>query len=842
MTHTLSTGISRLDKLIGGLCPGDSIFWCVDEARSYWKFTGRFADACRQCGRGVVCISWRPEECRRRTRVECDSSFCFDPARNIEEQLDAFLDFASAHAGDCFVIGIPPVKEHEGYEESKLMRLLGKVFAQLFWLDSISYFGFLDSQFGSESLTILHDIPRVLVRSSLKGGLTTLRILKAPGRALVDTQVVYAFKGDELTPVRPGEPSPYDFQRIVEREEVVVWVLGLNNEIVYVSRGALGFSREKLQSIAPSLLRGLSPLAGVSRILSGISECRRTGKVVSGIETAHTNRATGDTEYFVHNIIPLRDKEGQTYGFLGASTNVTELRKREELLRNSEVELRRLAEQLSESEKRYKNLFDSAADIISVIDKEGCLVDVNPACCRLTGYSRDELLKMKCADLVDHFDQDRFMSLFKGASLPWSIRTQYSFVRKDGTQVPLEVSAVMLDPDHALFVSRDVTERNIADAKLRASEEMLKSLVKQAGLGITYLNTKGEFVDVNDALCEMTGFSREELLGGEGPRPYWLEENVSWHKDYIGRGLAGHKGPWETIFKRKNGELFPARIHPSRITDQTGKPIGVIGIIEDITAWKELQQQVIHAQRMEVASFLAVAIAHEFNNLHGGIQNHVELILENEKLPTEVCKDLEVILKTLRRAHSITNQLDTFARATPPHKEPCSLSEIISDTLGLVSREYESEGIRIESRNGKEIPELVIDAAQIGQVLLNLFINARDAMRGSKSKVLRVETGLREGCAFIKVSDTGRGIAGENAARIFEPFFTTKGDANGKDAHGFGLGLTVSKTIVREHGGDIEVSSTVGVGTTFTVWLPVESRGRGASARNKRRAKRDGRA
>jgi PAS domain S-box-containing protein len=842
VSHNISTGISGLDKLIGGLRPGDSVFWCVDEVRSYWKFAARFADACRQCRRGVVCISWHPEECRRAARVECDSSFCFDPTKGIEEQLDAFLDFASVHGNDCFVVGIPPAKKQESYEEPKLMRFLGKVFAQLFWLDSISYFGFLDSQFGSDSLTILHDIPRVLVRSNLKGDLNTLRILKAPGRALVDTHVVYALGGDELTPVRPGEPSPYDFQRIVEREENVAWVLGLNNEVVYVSRGALGFSREKLRTDAPALLRELPASASVSTILSRISESKKTGRAVSGIETAHTNRATGDTEYFVHNIIPLRDKEGRTYGFLGTSTNVTELREREELLKNSEAEQRRLAEQLSESERKYRNLFNNAADVISIIDREGRLVDVNPACCQLTGYSRDELLKMTCADLVDHFDKDRFMSLFKGGSIPWSVRTEYSFIRKDGTQVPLEVSAVMLDPNHALFVSRDVTERNIVDAKLKASEEKFRSLVRQAGLGITYMNVDGDYLDVNDAFCRMTGYSREEQLAAKGARPHWPEEYVSRHRDYVGRAVSGNTDVVETVFKRKSGELFPVRIHPSPVTDHTGERVGAIGLIEDITAWKELQQQVIHSQRMEVASFLAVGIAHEFNNLHGGIQNHVELILENEKLPPEVYKDLEVILKTLRRANSITKQLDTFARATPLHKEPCSLSEVIGDTLELVSREYESEGIKIEAQSGQGIPELVIDGAQIGQVLLNLFINARDAMRGSKLKVLRVETGLRGRLAFVKVSDTGRGIVSENATRIFEPFFTTKGDEDGKGAHGLGLGLTVSKAIVREHDGNIEVSSKVGVGTAFTIWLPVESRGRGASARNKRRTRRDGRA
>ena len=840
MTCGLSTGVSGLDKLTGGLRPGDSIFWIVDEARRYWELTDRFVHACRQCGHALVHIYWRPEDCRRAERVEGDATFCFDPERSVEEQLDAFLSFASTHAGKCFIVGIPPAEGHKVYDEFKLMRFLGKVFAQLFWLDSFSYFGFLESQFGSDSLTILHDIPRVLVQSKAKGDTVTLRILKAPGRPLVDTQIVYALQGDELMPIQPGDPSLSDFRGIVEREQNTVWLLGLNKELVYISRDTLGLSRDELRSNSQVLLADTNDSGAAAPILSAMKEAVNTGQAVTEIETCNINRKTGNEEHFVHNVIPLRDSENRPYGFLGTSTNVSEMKKREELLKKSEAELRRLAEQLTESEKRYKDLFNSAADVISVIDREGRLVDVNPACCRLTGYSREELLKMTCADLVEHFDKELFLSIFEGGSRPWSVRTEYSFICKDGTQVPLEVSAVSLDEGRALFVSRDVSERKIAEAKLKASEEMFRGLVKQAGLGITYLDTEGKYLDINDAFCRMTGYSREDFFGVKGARPHWPKEYVTRNQDYIKHVVTGGTDILETFFERKNGELFPVRIHPSQVYDHAGKLIGVIGLIEDITDWRELQQQVIFAQKMEVASFLAVGIAHEFNNLHGGIQNHVELILEDEKLPPQMRKDLEVILKTLRRANSITKQLDTFARKTPPNKEPCSIAEIIDDVLELVSREYESEGITIEVRKGRGIPDLVLDSAQIGQVLLNLFINARDAMRGSASKTIGVEMGLRGKRLFIKVSDTGRGIASEHTRQIFEPFFTTKGSTDGKDAHGLGLGLTVSKTIVREHGGDIEVSSKPGVGTTFVVWLPVESLKRGASTAKRRRAKKDG--
>ncbi|MCX5801804.1 MAG: PAS domain S-box protein [Candidatus Eisenbacteria bacterium] len=840
MSSNLTTGISGLDRLTGGLRRGDCIFWCVDEASRYWKLAERFACASRQSGRAVACITWRPEDGQYAELVERDSSFCFDLAGNTEKQLDAFLEFASAHGSDCFVVGIPPLKEHQSHAELTLIRLLGKAFSQLFWLDSTSYFGYLEGQFADDRLTILRDIPRILVQSNARGGTTTLRILKAPGRPLVDTQVVYALEGEELVAIQPGDPSLSDFRSIVEQDQNVVWLLGLNRELAYVSRGTLGFSRDELMLNAPALLGESNSSAASAPIVSGMAEALRTRKAVTGIETRSIDRKTGNEEYFVHNIIPLHDRENRPYGFLGTSTNVTELTRREKLLEKSEAEQRRLAEQLSKSERKYKGLFNSAVDIMSVVDREGRLVDVNPACCKLTGYSREELLDVKCADLVEHFDRDRFLSIFEGGSHPWSVRTEYTFVSKDGVSVPLEVSAVMLDEDHVLFVSRDVSERKMAEAKLKASEEMFRSLVRQAGLGIVYFNAQGDYLDANDALCEMTGYSREELMGAGTPRPYSPNGYVLEHLSQVGRALAGRTDVIETVFRRKNGEVFPVRIHPSSITDHTGEQVGLIGIIEDVTAWKELQRQVIHAQRMDVASFLAVGIAHEFNNLHGGIQNHVELILEDEALPSQVRKDLQVILKTLRRASGITKQLDKFARRIPPNKEPSSLSEVIGDTLDLLSREYENEGIKIDLQNGRGIPELVMDSAQIGQVLLNLFINARDAMRGRAPKILRVETGFQGGRVFVKVSDTGVGIAGEHIEHIFEPVFTTKRNVDGTSAHGLGLGLAVCKTIVREHGGEIGVSSTQGVGTTFTVWLPAEANPPEGPAADERRSGRDG--
>lgn len=386
----------------------------------------------------------------------------------------------------------------------------------------------------------------------------------------------------------------------------------------------------------------------------------------------------------------------------------------------------------------------------------------------------------------------------------------------------LDAIGARIDRNHAVFIFRDITEHKKAEEKIKASEEKFRSIIRDAGLGMVFVDTAGVHIDVNDAFCRMTGFSRDELVGCGVPYPYWPQEQIPRFFQGMQNALAGRVTVAETIFVKKNGERLPVRIHPSFVTDHTGAIVGQIGIFEDISSWETLQQEVVYAQKMQAVGALADGIVHEFSNLHGGMRLVIETALAELGRELPIRRDLEVVLERLERASSITGHLRTFGLKTPSRRTQTHLSDVLEEALDIATATLKKDRISVELDLSKDVPRLFLDRAQIVQALLNLILNARDAMEAADVRRLRVSTGVKDGKAFLMLSDTGSGIASEYITSIFDPFFTTKEDRGEQMRSGFGLGLTMSEAIVRDHGGTIEVSSNVGAGSAFTVWLPLD--------------------
>jgi PAS domain S-box-containing protein len=586
-------------------------------------------------------------------------------------------------------------------------------------------------------------------------------------------------------------------------------------------------------------------------------------------------------------------------------------------------------------------LFDHAWDAILVADRKRCIVDANPAACRLFEASRDQLLQMRLDNLRHVFSKSRYKQLLDGTLRPPVIRGEHFVRMRDGSQKTLDTIGARIDGNHALFVVRDVSqyrrlyqqiemerkrlydvlngmndpvvlvsphfrieflngtarehfgeckgqlchralagatrpcpdcklpavlsgkeerqvyefrdkkgrwlevsitpllgprgpaggilamrdisERKQVEEKIKASEEKFRSIIRHAGPGIVYVDLAGVHVDVNDAFCEMTGFSREELVGRGMPYPYWPKDQIPRFVRGMQNALEGGVNVAETVFVKKNGERLPVRIHPSLVRDHTGATVGEIGIFEDISSWETLQQELVYAQKMQTVGALAGGIVHEFNNLHCGMRLVIESVLAEIGHPLPIRKDLEAVLERLERANSITGQLKTFSQKMPSQKVRTSLSGVIEEALRFAAATLNKDKISVEFDRSRDVPELVLDRVQMAQAILNLILNAGDAMESSEVRRLRIETGVKEGRAFVRLSDTGSGIAEEYLDSIFDPFFTTKENRGEQVRSGFGLGLTVSEAITKDHGGTIDVSSTVGTGSTFTVWLPLET-------------------
>jgi CheY-like chemotaxis protein len=257
------------------------------------------------------------------------------------------------------------------------------------------------------------------------------------------------------------------------------------------------------------------------------------------------------------------------------------------------------------------------------------------------------------------------------------------------------------------------------------------------------------------------------------------------------------------------------------------EPVGCLCICVDITERKEATEALQHAQRLAAIGLLAGGIAHEFNNLHFAVLGCLDSAIADSHTIGGSSALLTSARDTLKRASGITQSLLNLARARESTRSPASLNDVVKDVLNVMRIRLRGAGIEVVT-SLPDIPSLLLDHGQIGQVLMNLVVNAEHAMRGSEVKQLHISTGLDNGRAFLQVGDSGCGIPAEHMPKLFKPFFTTKGrhegDTSSPDSGGTGLGLSLCDWIAKAHRGEITVESQVGSGTTFTVWLPVEKR------------------
>ncbi|HEX5856300.1 MAG TPA: PAS domain S-box protein, partial [Thermoanaerobaculia bacterium] len=408
----------------------------------------------------------------------------------------------------------------------------------------------------------------------------------------------------------------------------------------------------------------------------------------------------------------------------------------------------------------------------------------------------------------------------------------------DGRTIWLRTSKVPLrDAGGTVFgvlgTYEDITEQRQAELDLHESEERFRATFEQAAVGISHVGTDGCFLRVNQKLCEMVGYTREELLARtfqEITDPADLEADL----ENVRRMLSGEIREYsmEKRYVRKDGATAWIALTVSLARDAEGRPKYFISVIEDVEPRRRaeeqetrLRTQLEQAQKMESVGQLAGGIAHDFNNLLTAILGFCELVLSDENASHR--SELEEIKHAGERAAALTRQLLAFSRKQVFQLELLDLNAVVVKMEAMLRRLI-GEDVRLTSTLFPEIGRVKVDRSQIEQVLLNLAVNARDAMPGGG--VLRIETAnadVDEALAgahapnapgrfvVLTVSDTGCGMDSETQRRVFEPFFTTK--PKGK---GTGLGLATVYGIVKQSGGFVSFSSEPGKGTTFRVHLP----------------------
>ena len=375
-------------------------------------------------------------------------------------------------------------------------------------------------------------------------------------------------------------------------------------------------------------------------------------------------------------------------------------------------------------------------------------------------------------------------------------------------------------------MSREITVRKQAEEALRESEEKYRTILESIENGYFEVDIAGNFTFFNDSLCEILGYSKDELMDMNN-RQYTDKENAkklyqAFNKVFT-TGKPEKGFDWEII--RKDGKKRSIEVSVSLRGDAEGQPIGFRGIVRDISEKQRLEAEIQHAQRMKSVGTLAGGIAHNFNNLLMGIQGNVSIILLDIDSNNPRHKNLKSIEKLVENGAKLTAQLIGYAREGRYESRPISLNQLVKETseaFGMMRKE-----ITVHQELSEKLYGIKVDQGQIEQFLLNLYVNAADAMPGGGDLFLKTInvvdmdlTGkpykVKPGnYVLLTVKDTGVGMDEETKERIFEPFFTTKGLATGT-----GLGMAAAYGIIEGHGGYIDVDSMKGEGTTFSIYLP----------------------
>ncbi|HPO16529.1 MAG TPA: PAS domain S-box protein [Candidatus Hydrogenedentes bacterium] len=485
--------------------------------------------------------------------------------------------------------------------------------------------------------------------------------------------------------------------------------------------------------------------------------------------------------------------------------------------------------------KHFEYLVKHANDMILLADKDGHIVEANNRALTQYGHTREEMLRLNIADLVAPEDRRAYKDRMREMEIKGSFLREALHRRKDGSTFPVEVSARCIEVEGKWYIQeimRDITERKRGEQALAESEERYRSLVEQTTDIIWRIDGNGLLTYLSPAVEILLGYPPEELIGQpfsvilapESVEAAWRTVGLTAYETRVEKSKMG-----EYLHRRKDGTTFVGETRSAPVLDCQGFLIGVQGITRDVTQRKRLEEQLIQAQKMESMGRLAGGVAHDFNNLLAIIMGYAEMASSNLPKDSPQRGELNDIIEAAMRAKELTGQLLAFSRKQVLEMKEINLNNVLLNTEKMVRRII-GEDIQIHMSLEPQAGLIQADSAQMVQVVMNLCVNARDAMPKGGTITLATQcvhlSNKRDGLLpqelpsgeymRFTVSDTGCGMNEAVRSRIFEPFFTTK-----EAGQGTGLGLAMVFGIVKQHGGDISVYSEPGHGTTFRVYLPL---------------------
>jgi PAS domain S-box-containing protein len=670
--------------------------------------------------------------------------------------------------------------------------------------------------------------------------------------------------------------------RLLDQAAQPFGIADLEGRLVRTNRAVeelLGYAAEELRG---KTLREITPERYWEKTNTVLHELRRTGKAQRYVK-AYIHKDGHEVPVELLTDLYL-DPRGTPIGFYAFITDLTERQRAEQALRESEEGYRRLSAALAASERQARALFEGIEDAVFVHDRDGRILDANPAACRRLGYTRAEFLRLTTHDIDDpEFDAgytDRLETQLREGHL----RIEGRHRTRDGRVVPVDIntSTIQLwDQPAVLAVIRDITERkaleetrrHFAEAQLQnawaieaknraltQSEARYRQLTEGCLDAIVVADQAGRITLFNPAAERTFGYKAAEVIG----RPFvelmptdLRGDLITGLQDYVHERVGQLVGrTLEMRGRRQDGEVFPLEVSLSAI--ETAGELQFLAAIRDLGERQRMRAMLMQSEKLASIGLLSAGLAHEINNPLAYIANNLAVLerdlkgimammaayeTAHDQLETaapavlarvgQLGDDLDwpyvrdnlgrLLSRTrdgVQRVANIVQNLRGLARTAPPRLEPVQLHDLIDGALEMVQGRFRHAGIDVDVDRAV-LPKIACVPSQIGQVLLNLLVNAVQAIEeANRPDGNRIRVSVREadGHQEIAITDNGCGIPASALPRLFDPFFTTKAVGEGT-----GLGLAISHGIVSGHGGRIEVESEPGRGSTFRVFLPANA-------------------
>jgi PAS domain S-box-containing protein len=502
-------------------------------------------------------------------------------------------------------------------------------------------------------------------------------------------------------------------------------------------------------------------------------------------------------------------------------------------VREQTEQIRLQAEREAALNEKYRDLFEQANDMVFSHDVSGKFTSVNKAGEQILGCARERVLGMRISEFVEPSQIKKVETWLDQCARGEVNPLELEIVGRTQNRSILEISARLVRSEGKTIsvegIARDVTEKKKAEEALRQSEQRFSSAfrVSPVAIGICTLS-ESRFVDINESFLRLFGFRREEVVGRTATDlAIWenAEDGATVEKSFSSQhSICGV----EFKFRMKSGGLRTALLFAERI--ELGTTPCALVLMYDITERLNLEAELRKALKMEAIGRLAAGVAHDFNNLLTVIQGNLHMVRAKNNGNVELHQPLDRIEQASERAANLTQQLLTFSRKQNLQRKPLDLNEVINNGIKMFKHLLRDD-INLRLKFASRLPMVNADPTMVDQVIMNLVVNARDAMDTGgdlivstapveiKTAYLKTHPGAIMGqFVCLGVTDTGCGMDDATKSRIFEPFFTTKDSGKGT-----GLGLATVYGIVKQHEGWIEVESEVGQGTTFKIYFPTDN-------------------